>query len=93
MMNLCVDRVLKQNMDHRTGAGSLLILEVAMELVFGSLLQKRLNSLRKTVCLNWGTVGKSDFGKTLGVGDNLYVMLSLASISQPVSKGAKAAET
>ena len=45
---------------------------------FGSLLQKRLNSLRKIVCLNWGTVGKSDFGKTLGVGDNLYVMAPIA---------------
>ena len=78
-MNLCGDRVLKQTMDHRTGAGSLLIVEVAMELVFGSLLQKRLNNLRKIVCLSWGTVGKSDFGKTLGVGDNLYAMLSLAS--------------
>ena len=80
-MNLCGDRVLKQNMDHRMGAGSLLILEVAMELVFGSLLQKRLNRLRKIVCLNRGTIGKSDFGKTFGVGDNLYVMLSLASIA------------
>ena len=80
-MNLCGDCVLKPNMAHRMGAGSLLILEVAMELVFGSLLQKRLNNLRKTSCLNWGTVEKSDFGKTLGVGDNLYVMLSLASIT------------
>ena len=86
-MVLCGDHVLKQNMDHRTEVGSLLILEVAMELVFGSILQKRLNILRKTVCLNWGMVGKSDFGKTLGVGDNLYVMLSLASIAQPVLKG------
>ena len=80
-MNLCGDHVLKQNMDNRTRAGSLLILEVAMKLVFGSLLQKRLNSIRKTMSLNWGTVRKSDFGKTLGVGDNLYVMLSLASIA------------
>ena len=48
-MNLCGDRVLNPNMAHRMGAGSLLILDVAMELVFGSLLQKRLNSLRKTV--------------------------------------------
>ena len=60
-------------MAHRTGAGSLIILEVAMELVFGSLLQKRLNNLRKTVCLNWGTVGKSVFGKTLGVGEEVVL--------------------
>ena len=33
----------------QNGAGSLLTLEEAMELVFGSLLQKRLISLRKTV--------------------------------------------
>ena len=65
----------------KMGVGSLLTLEEAMELVFESLLQKRLINLRKTVCLNWGTVGKSDSGKTLGVEDNLYVMLSLTYIS------------
>ena len=32
-------------------------------------------------------VGKSNFGKTLGVEDNLYVMLSLTSIALPVLKG------
>ena len=53
-------------MAHKTGAGSLLTLEEAMKLVFGSLLQKRLISFRKSVCLNWGTVGKSYYGKTLG---------------------------
>ena len=51
-----------------------------MELVFGSLLQKRMISLRKTMFLNWGVVGKSDSGKTLGVEDNLYVWLSLTYI-------------
>ena len=65
----------------RMGAGSLLTLEEAMELVFGSLLQKRLISLRKTLCLKLGTVGKSYSGKTLGVEDNLYVMLSLTYIA------------
>ena len=69
------------------GIGSLLSLEEAMELAFGSLLQKRLNSLRKTVCLIWGTVGKLDSSKTLGLEDNLYVMLSLTFIALPVPKG------
>ena len=63
------------------GAGSLLTIEEAMELVFRSLLQKRLTNLRKTVFLNWGTVGKSDSGKTLGVEGNLYVRLSLTYIA------------
>ena len=36
-------------MANRMGAGSLLTLEEVLELVFGSLLQKRLISLRKTV--------------------------------------------
>ena len=48
-MNLCGDRVLKPYMAHEMGAGSLLILEVAMDLVFGSPLQKRLNNLIKIV--------------------------------------------
>ena len=65
----------------RMGAGLLLTLEEAMELVFGSLLQKRLINLRKIVCLNWGTIGKSDSRKTLGVEDNLYVKLSLTYIA------------
>ena len=69
------------------GTGSLLSLEEAMELAFGSLLQKRLNNLRKTVCLIWGTVGKLDSSKTPGVEDNLYVMLSLTFIALPVPKG------
>ena len=63
------------------GAGSLLTLEKAMKLVFGSLLQKRLINLRKTVFLNWGMIGKSNYGKTLGVEDNLYVRLSLTYIA------------
>ena len=62
----------------QNGVGSLLTLEEAMELVFGSLLQKRLISLRKTMCLNWG---KPNYGKTLGVEDNLYVMPSLTYIA------------
>ena len=61
-------------MAHRMGADSLLTLEEVLELIFGSLLQKRLISLRKTVCLNWGMVGKLDYGKTLGVEDNLSVL-------------------
>ena len=65
----------------RMGASSLLTLEEAMELVFGSLLQKRLIILRKIVCLKWGTVGKSYYGKTLGVEDNLYVLFSLTYIA------------
>ena len=65
----------------KMGTGSLLTLEEAMELVFGSLLQKRLISLKKIVILNWRTVGKSDSGKTLGVEDNLYVRLSLTYIA------------
>ena len=52
-----------------------------MELVFGSLLQKRLVNLRKTGFLKWGMVGKSDSGKTIAVEDNLYVMLSLTYIA------------
>ena len=65
----------------RMGASSLLTLEEVMELVFGSLLQKRLINLRKTVFLNWGTVGKSYSRKTLGVEDNLYVRFSLTFIA------------
>ena len=41
--------------------------------------------------LNWGTVGKSDSGKTLGVEDNLYVRLSL-TYGIAGSKEAKAAK-
>ena len=63
-----------------------LTLEEAMELIFGSLLQKRLINLRKIVFLNWGTVGKSDFGKIIGVEDNLYVRLSLTYIAWPILK-------
>ena len=71
------DRVLILSMALIMEAGSLLTLEEVMELVFGSLLQKILISLRKTVFLNWETIEKSDSGKTLGVEDNLYVRLSL----------------
>ena len=69
------------------GDGSLFTPEEAMELVFGSLSQKRLISLRNTVCFNWGTIGKSYSGMTLGVEDNPYVMLSLTYIALPVLKG------
>ena len=63
----------------KMGAGSLLTLEEAMKLVFGSLLPKRLINLRKTV-FKLGD-GKSNSGKTLGVEDNLYVMLTLTYIA------------
>ena len=52
-----------------------------MDLVFENLLHKRLISLRKTVCLNWGAIEKSNSRKTLGVEDNLYVMPSLTYIA------------
>ena len=75
------DRVLILSMALIMEAGSLLTLEEVMELVFGSLLQKILISLRKTVFLNWETIEKSDSGKTLGVEDNLFVRLSLTYIA------------